>query len=93
MWAAASITTSSSFFLPSASYLDGPVLALAIIVLGMVEYSVLHHVTLTEHIVIDNGVDVAEDIFTAVGRSDESETARIPACCAQHALWALTSAV
>jgi hypothetical protein len=73
---ATSATSSSVIFLPSSCYLDGPVLALAIIVLGLV----LHHVTLTKHIAIGNRADVAEYVFAAVGRLDKSEPARVPPC-------------
>jgi hypothetical protein len=59
---ATAATSSSVFFLPSTSYLDGPVLSLAIIVLGLV----LHNVTLTKHIAIGNSADVAEEVFAAV---------------------------
>jgi hypothetical protein len=73
---ATAATSSSVIFLPSASYLDGPVLALAFIVLGLV----LHHVALTKHIAIGNRADVAEYVFAAVGRFDKSKPARIPPC-------------
>jgi hypothetical protein len=59
---ATAATSSSFFFIPSASYLNGPVLALAIIVLGLV----LHSVTLAKHIAVLNSADVAEEVFAAV---------------------------
>ena len=59
---ATAATSSSVFFLPSTSYLDGPVLSLAIIVLGLV----LHSVTLAKHIAVLNSADVAEEVFAAV---------------------------
>ena len=59
---------------PAASYLDGPVVALVIIELGLV----LHCVTVTKHIAICNSTAVAEEVFAAVWRLDESEPVRIP---------------
>jgi hypothetical protein len=56
------ITTTISFFLPSSSYLDGPVLALAIIELSLI----FHHVALTQQIAIYDAADVTEDGISAV---------------------------
>ena len=78
MGTVATAATCSSVFLDSACYLDGPVLALALIELGLV----LHNVTLTKRIAIGNGAEMAEYVLAAGVRFDESEaTFGIPPFC------------
>jgi hypothetical protein len=74
--AAASAIVTALFLPPSSSDFDGPVLALAIVILLLI----LHHVAFAEHVAVGDDRDVAEDVLAAVHGLDEPEATRVPPC-------------